>query len=371
MRTSVVTMSEFAPIFEWLDGRGYTTVGPTIRDGAILYDEIDGVDGLPVGWTDVQEPGGYRLAERSDSALFGYAVAADSWKKYLYPPRTDLLNIRRVDGTLEFEEPSLPDTRYAFFAARACELAAIATQDHVFLENGYVDRTYRHNRLRSLVIAVNCGAPSASCFCASMGTGPQCDSGYDVVVTELIGADRHEFLLEAGSAEGEELVESMGGRPVEERDILARDLVAAGAGAAQDRSMPDADLQTVLPALHASSRWQSIADRCLGCANCTLVCPTCFCSTVEDASSLDGDLATRSRRWDSCFTLDFSAVHGEPVRASTSSRYRQWLTHKLGTWHDQFGTSGCVGCGRCITWCPVGIDITEEVRSLLAREVPS
>ena len=95
-----------------------------------------------------------------------------------------------------------------------------------------------------------------------------------------------------------------------------------------------------------------------------MVCPTCFCTTVEDHSDLAGETAERVRSWDSCFTLDFSYVHGGSVRTETQSRYRQWMTHKLASWIDQFGTSGCVGCGRCITWCPVGIDITEEAAAI-------
>ncbi len=94
------------------------------------------------------------------------------------------------------------------------------------------------------------------------------------------------------------------------------------------------------------------------------MCPTCFCTDTEDVTDLTGDHAERWRRWDSCFSLDFSFVHGGTIRSSTRSRYRQWLTHKLGTWWAQFGESGCVGCGRCIAWCPVGIDLTEEVAAL-------
>ncbi len=114
-------------------------------------------------------------------------------------------------------------------------------------------------------------------------------------------------------------------------------------------------------------RWDNVAQRCLTCANCTMVCPTCFCTTVEDVSDVTGDHAERWRRWDSCFTQSFSYIHGGSVRTSAKARYRQWMTHKLASWIDQFGTSGCVGCGRCITWCPVGIDITEEVRAIAGR----
>jgi Fe-S-cluster-containing hydrogenase component 2 len=115
-------------------------------------------------------------------------------------------------------------------------------------------------------------------------------------------------------------------------------------------------------------RWDDVAERCLSCTNCTLVCPTCFCFAVEDVNSLDGERAERTQRWDSCFTLGHSMLHGAgSVRGDTRSRYRQWLTHKLSTWWDQFDESGCVGCGRCISWCPAGIDLTEEVAAI-ARE---
>ena len=130
------------------------------------------------------------------------------------------------------------------------------------------------------------------------------------------------------------------------------------------RSLDQEGLKELLYENRNHPRWDDVADRCLSCANCTMVCPTCFCTTVEDSTDLTGDTAERVRRWDSCFTMDFSYIHGGAVRKSVKSRYRQWMTHKLGTWQDQFGSSGCVGCGRCITWCPVGIDITEEVAAM-------
>ena len=153
----------------------------------------------------------------------------------------------------------------------------------------------------------------------------------------------------------------------------AADLAAAAASvdrAAQQmgRAMDTHDIRDLLLDNLDHPRWDAVASRCLSCANCTLVCPTCFCSAVEDTTDLSGEEAERARVWDSCFSVDYSYIHGGSVRQSGRSRYRQWMTHKLGTWFDQFGTSGCVGCGRCITWCPVGIDITEEVAAIRATE---
>jgi ferredoxin len=115
-------------------------------------------------------------------------------------------------------------------------------------------------------------------------------------------------------------------------------------------------------------RWDDVASRCLTCGNCTMVCPTCFCFSITEVTDLAGLQAEQQRSWDSCFTVEHSNLHGGPVRVSGRSRYRQWMTHKLATWIDQFGTSGCVGCGRCITWCPVGIDITEEAAAIRASD---
>jgi ferredoxin len=135
------------------------------------------------------------------------------------------------------------------------------------------------------------------------------------------------------------------------------------------RQMPDTDLRELLIRSRESSQWEEVASRCLTCGNCTMVCPTCFCTTTEDVSDLTGEHAERWRHWASCYEFDFTYVHGGgSVRQSGDSRYRHWLTHKLGTWHDQFGMSGCVGCGRCIAWCPTGIDITAEMNKMAGDE---
>jgi sulfhydrogenase subunit beta (sulfur reductase) len=350
-----------------LRGRGYRVLGPTVRDGAIVYDELESAAELPVGWTDRQEPGSYRLERRDDEARFGYAAGPHSWKQFLFPPRIRLWGARRNgDSGPEIEEEPLDPTPLAFLGVRACELHAIAIQDRVFTGGRSVDRDYAARRAGAFVVAVNCSEPAGTCFCASMGTGPRVGAGYDLALTEILDGG-HRLLAEPGSERGAEVLGELPSRPAEEADLEAAGRVVERAEARMGRAMPAGDLRDLLASNLEHPRWDDVAERCLSCTNCTLVCPTCFCSTVEDHTDLTGEHAERWRTWDSCFSLDHSYIHGGSVRPSGRSRYRQWLTHKLGTWHDQFGSSGCVGCGRCIAWCPVGIDITEEIAAIGER----
>ena len=346
--------------------RGYTVVGPTVHDGAIVYEELEGGDELPVGWTDRQEAGTYRLARRADEARFGFAVGPHSWKRFLFPPRVRLWQARRNGDGIEVEEEPVDSAPLAFVGVRACDLQAIAIQDRVFLGGRYVDRDYASRREGAFVVAVNCFEPGGTCFCVSMGTGPRARGGYDIALTEIL-AGEHRLLAEAGSERGAELLAELPSRPAVKLDLDEADRAVDSAGARMGRTMDTGDLRDLLADNLEHPRWDDVAERCLTCGNCVLVCPTCFCSTVEDHTDLAGQ-AERWRTWDTCFSVDHSYIHGGSVRPSDRSRYRQWLTHKLGTWHDQFGTSGCVGCGRCITWCPVGIDITEEVAAIRATE---
>ncbi len=352
--------------------RGFRILGPTVRDGAIVYDELESAAALPSGWTDRQEAGTYRLERREDEARFGYAVGPHSWKQFLFPARLRLwraqLNGVANGGAPQVEEEPPDETPLAFIGVRACELNAIAIQDRVFTGGKFVDRDYAARRRGIFVVAVNCGEPGGTCFCVSMDTGPRVEQGHDLALTELLEGE-HRFLVEAGSAAGAEVLAELPSRPAEDADLAAATAVVDSTAARMGRTMESADLRDLLADKLEHARWDDVAERCLTCGNCTLVCPTCFCSSIEDTSDLAGAETERTRVWDSCFSLDYSYIHGGNIRASARSRYRQWLTHKLGTWVDQFGTSGCVGCGRCITWCPVGIDITEEVAALRGKEI--
>ena len=358
--------ASLARLLDVLRDDGWTLVGPTVRDGAIVYKEIEGAADLPVGWTEEQEAGTYRLRRREDDAVFGYNVGPNSWKERFFVPRLRQWQATR-DGAgfhVDVDEPAAP--RIALIGARSCDLHAIAIQDRVFLDGGCSDPDYAARRRDVFVVAVNCGQAAGTCFCVSMGTGPRASRGFDLALTELRDGG-HRFHVEVGTAQGAALLARVACEPATRADADAADAVVAGTAAAMGRTLDTAGIKELLYASYDHPRWDDVAARCLTCANCTLVCPTCFCATVEDVTDVTGDHAERWRRWDSCFTLDHSYIHGGSVRASGRSRYRQWLVHKLGTWIDQFGSSGCVGCGRCITWCPVGIDLTQEVAAIRGR----
>jgi sulfhydrogenase subunit beta (sulfur reductase) len=357
-------------LFEALRRRGFTLIGPTVRQRAVVYDEIRSTDDLPAGVTDEQEGGTYRITEGAGAALFGHNVGPNSWKSHLFPSRLRLWRARRTgDGELEVEEERPDDRALAFIGVRSCDLHAIAVQDRTFINGAYVDRDYASRRRSCFIVAVNCGQAADTCFCASMGTGPRADSGFDLALTEILDDDGHRFLVEVGSDRGGELIAELPTQVAQEQDERgARDAVERAASQ-QVRELDTTDIRDLLLGNLEHPRWDEVADRCLSCGNCTQVCPTCFCTTVEDVTDLAGGEAEHARLWDSCFSLEHSYVHGGSVRASTRSRYRQWMTHKLATWIDQFGTSGCIGCGRCITWCPVAIDITEEAAAIRANDL--
>jgi ferredoxin len=366
----VIERRDFDRLFEALRARGHTIVGPTVRDQAIVYDEVRSVADLPVGWTDEQEAGRYRLRRREDEALFGYAVGPHSWKQYQLPAEVTVWK-GRVDergALVDVSEPSSSPARYAFFGARSCELHAMGILDRVLLRGSHPDPADAARVADAFIVAVQCGQAGGTCFCVSMNTGPVADHGFDLALTEVIEAGRHYFGVEVGSERGAELLEDVPHGPANANERVSCAAVHAGTAAQMGRELDTAGIKELLYRNYENARWDEVAERCLTCGNCTMVCPTCFCTTVEDVTDLSGEHVERHQRWDSCFTVDYSHIHGGAVRGSPRSRYRQWMTHKLASWWDQFDTSGCVGCGRCITWCPVGIDITEEARAIRASE---
>lgn len=361
----IIDIYEFDNLLNKLKEKGYTTVGPTIQNGAIIYSEINSANELPIGYTDTQKPGYYRLEKSGNGAFFNYVVGPQSWKKFLYPPIQKIFTAYYKNNKLEIEKAETNESKYAFIGVRSCEINSIEIQDRVFFGGEFQNNRYKNLRKNSLIVAVNCSKAEGNCFCTSMGTGPEVKSGYDILLTEIINDKEHYFLIETNSEKGSEIVNELNTKEATESDLQKKNQVIQKTISQINKHLETNNLKETLLKNLENPIWDEIAKRCLACGNCTMVCPTCFCMTVEDYTDLQKTKAERIQKWDSCFTLEYSYIHGGGVRVSIGSRYRQWLTHKLASWHEQFGTSGCVGCGRCITWCPVGIDITEEATKFI------
>ncbi len=351
---------DFSHLIHVLRNQGYRILGPVLSNGAVQWDEITRVEDLPIGWKDQQHPGTYRLEPDSSARYFNIVHGPQSLKPLVFAPRETLLVLDRNGKTFSAKEtiPEIPRT--AVLGVRGCDLAGLGIQDRIFLQGPYPDSYYQQRREGLFLIAVNCTRALETCFCASMGTGPQAQDGYDLRLTEADDG----FTIEAGSAAGLKVLEQLPCAPASEDRITQDEERIAACAAGQTRSLQQSALPNALYEAHDHPRWDQVAARCLACTNCTMVCPTCFCHGVEETPSLDHQQSEHTRVWDSCFTSDHGYIHGKNFRPTTKDRYRMWLTHKLASWIDQFGMSGCVGCGRCITWCPVGIDLTEEAHAL-------
>jgi len=359
--TVALPKEELDDLFNILQQAGYKTIGPKVKDNSIAYEEIGEAADLPRGYSSQQDSASYQLSYQANGEYFGFTPGAHSWKQFFFPPRTQLFALNGTQDGWKVKVNPPEDYSLALIGVRPCELAAIEVQDRVFLREDWQDPAYRRMRESAFILAVECLHPGSTCFCTAMGCGPNLEKGFDLGFTELEDV----FIVKIGSEAGRTILSNLKWRPASAFWIASAQREIAQSVQQIKRSLPDVDqVPQILKNHLEASHWDDVANRCMSCANCTMVCPTCFCWDVHDVNDLSGENVVRERIWDSCFNPEYSHVFGGNLRPTTRSRYRQWLTHKLSSWKDQFGVLGCVGCGRCITWCPAGIDITAEVAAL-------
>jgi len=356
--------NEFHQLIDVLLAADYSVIGPQVQNGAIVYDSMTNVDQLPKGFTDAQEAGQYSLHQSNNPYYFSWAAAAQSIKPLCFKPKEVLWKSSISDqGTLNFTEPLLDVKPTAIIGVKACDIAALKLQDQHFLEQEYVDPTYKRRRESLFIISVDCAYPAATCFCHSTNDGPTNQTGFDINLTEL----ENGFIISTGTDAGQSIVDGLQSYDISV-DQLSEKSKQEKTAINQQRKLPHTDIAQTLKHAQDHQQWDDIAQRCLACGNCTAVCPSCFCHSEHDEYPLNSPEVSHVRQWDSCFNHGHSYIHGIVIRSETRNRYRQWLTHKFANWVDQYGRSGCTGCGRCISWCPVGIDVTQELAVICGEE---
>lgn len=353
-------------LVDLLKESNYKCIGPRVINGAIVYDIIDDVKHFPWGVRDQQSPGRYRLEHTDKKEAFsGWTSGSQSIKPLVFKPREVLWKASRDEaGKLRIDPVVEQAPLQAMIGVRACDLAGLAIQDKIFLQDKYVDEHYKKWRDNLFLIAVNCVTSTENCFCQSAIGGAKAKSGYDLEMTEI----NNGFVVSSGTKEGEKLILTLNLHDAAKEEVQLSNQLVNDACKTQQKKLPEGNIRNKLFSNLNHPQYDDIAKRCLSCTNCTMVCPTCFCHNEFEVPTLKGDESEHVREWDSCFTRGHSFLSHAVIRNSTKERYRQWITHKLGGWFDQFGMSGCVGCGRCITWCPVGIDITVESNILCNKD---
>ena len=319
--TSVIEPEALEALVTGLAARGYRVLGPTVRDGAIVYDDLDSADELPIGWTDDQEPGSYRLERRDDDARFGYAVGPHSWKQFLFPPRVRLWQARRTRGRRlrgrgraarrRRRSPSSASARATSTRSRSRTASSSA--------GAYVDRDYAARREDAFVVAVNCFEPGGTCFCVSMGTGP------DARRRVRPRAHRDPRRRAPASRRGRQRrgrraarrARRAGRRPTADLDAAERSRRrrrANGWAAAMDTDGPPRAPRRHPRAPALGRRRRRAASRA---ATARWSARPASARRVEDATDLTGERRRAlARVWDSCFSLDHSYIHGGSVRPS-------------------------------------------------------
>lgn len=352
--------AELSSLFAQLERLGYSIYGPQARDGAIVFDQLQKVDQLPQGWQDIQKPGSYQLEQTESPRYFHWANGPQAIKPLLFSSREVMWQARKQDdGSIEFVIPEHQIEKVAVIGAKACDVAALKLQDQHFLQGEFVDPGYKAKRQGLFIVAVNCSRAASTCFCASTGDGPSCESGFDLCLTEL----EEGFLIEVGSDYGEKVIQVLNLQTATAAQLQKAEYQKADVIESQGRQLRPIAINQ-LQSQRSHPQWDDIAERCLACGNCTMVCPTCFCHRHHEEPVLDGKSSEHVREWDSCFGESHGELAGFQVRKTVKQRYQQWMIHKLDTWQEQYERSGCTGCGRCMSWCPAEIDFVKEANTI-------
>ncbi len=300
----------------------------------------------------------FRRLERWSEARLDYPRTALPPKKYFLPPRETLFRYQENRGYVPYLEGF--DRRIVLFGVHACDIYALNILDEVFA-GAYPDPYYQARRKNIAIIGIDC-TPDEHCFCRSM-RADYVDRGFDLFLTDI--GDSYHTLV--GTARGDDMVLAASTlfEPITRADTEEYKRRSSAKRAAFKLEVEIRDLSEIFEMEYESGIWKELGDRCLACGNCSMVCPTCYCYDVADTVCLGGRDGTRDRTWDSClFSSHALVAGGENFRKTRAARIKFRYYHKQRGFVAEYGRHSCVGCGRCITTCPVGIDVSKVINQL-------
>lgn len=309
----------------------------------------------------------FETIDSFEDAVLDEGNTVNSPKEALFPQTERLFAYRQTKETLDIEEPSLTSKGFVLLGVRPCDARALRLLDKVF-GAPVQDPYFRQRRAESLVVGMACTTPNPSCFCVAMGGGPCSAEGSDLLLIDL----GSEYLVRAGSQKGATLLENEVFESASDSALDRGKGLEKKAEDAMKRSLPapqmtGVGLEKLLEDLFDSPVWENISESCLGCGICTYLCPTCHCFDILDEA--EQTIGERIRIWDSCqFSLFTQQASGVNPRPSGKERFRQRIMHKLCYLPKNGNIVGCVGCGRCVTECPVNLDIRETITRLSSLE---
>ncbi|UCG30162.1 MAG: 4Fe-4S dicluster domain-containing protein [candidate division WOR-3 bacterium] len=305
-------------------------------------------------------PGIKKVAGREQFALHR-GPSHFSFKHYFLPQTERLFSFDMASNKIDASNGELDDNKLVvLIGLRPCDAMAIELLDQVFLQRGPEDVFYARRRRRTRIISFACSEPRTTCFCESVGCGPDAAASADMVIFAL----KDSYIVKTITQCGEELLNNTGMNldGVSTEKLGEREQMINESRDRLEKVFTSEDLNGKIMDFEASY-WKQICQKCLGCGICTYFCPTCHCFDIVD--EVAGSKGRRIRSWDSCmyplFTLHASGHNPRPTR---KERMRQRIMHKFVYSMEQYGRRFCVGCGRCVIHCPVNLDLRLVIKEI-------
>ena len=278
-------------------------------------------------------------------------------KKYFYHPTETMFSFSNSGFVSSIESVKVHDI---IFGVHACDIHGIQILDRVF-SGRYRDEYYFSRRENVSLIGISCLSDDF-CFCNSMGTD-YVDTGFDLFLSEITDG----YLVRVGTSKGDDMVNLSKElfQEITQQEIDDYKDYALAKKKGFKRFLNIRNLPEIMDLEHKSSLWDELGKKCTSCGTCSMCCPTCYCYRTFDEVNLDMESGRRRRQWDCCLFRDHALVaEGHNFRKDRSDRFKHRWLHKQQSFAGEFGQPSCVGCGRCIEFCPAKIDMTEELNKI-------